>query len=612
MSLPMLPYAKSIMRSSPQTAFGGLNHNPGAGDGELYDMTNLSAGAYPLLSPRGKRGLEGTVASPGGIGALDKPFWVSGTAFYYDGTAVSGLTVAAGEKAFAAMGDRILIFPDKKYYDVKDGTSGSLEAATGDLSLVAFRNGYYEGVPANANTVYKSGDGWAAYGFKEGDAVAITGCTAHPENNKTVIIRAIDGNYLKFYENTFTLDSLWRYSTAESGLAAGTYHFIVDEVSRQFTLSGALSYGDTLEWDGTVLTARIGGTTSAVSTADGDGGAELAFCDIPQNYTESGTIVFRREVPALTRVCVNENRLWGTDGKTIYASKLGDPFNFHVFDGLSTDSWQSGAVDAGEFTACVSYLGYPVFFKEDQVYKVYGDKPSNFQWTPSARLGVKAGCAKSLAVAGETLFYLSPAGICAYTGGIPAVISGPLGEDKTWSNAAAGSDHLRYYVSMTDGTAYSLFVYDTRYRTWHREDAAQAVGFAWWSGGLHMLAADGKLWRMDGSAGTPESAVSWAAEFADFTRVYETTDSRSDMKKGLLRLLIRCELGTGASMSVLVRYDSRGDWITAKTVTAAAKKTFTIPLVLRRCDHFRLKLAGTGDCKVWSLSPVRYSGSHLQ
>ena len=128
--------------------------------------------------------------------------------------------------------------------------------------------------------------------------------------------------------------------------------------------------------------------------ADGDGGTELAFCDIPQNYTESGTIVFRREVPALTRVCVNENRLWGTDGKTIYASKLGDPFNFHVFDGLSTDSWQSGAVDAGEFTACVSYLGYPVFFKEDQVCKVYGDKPSNFQWTPSARLGVKAGCAK--------------------------------------------------------------------------------------------------------------------------------------------------------------------------------------------------------------------------
>ena len=616
MSLPNLPYPKSIMRSSPQTAFGGLNHNPGAGDGELYDMTNLSAGAYPLLSPRGKRGseLQTPVTAPRGLGAVDKPFWVDGTRFYYDGADKGAVTATAADQVFAVLGDRICIFPAKKVYDVGTNTLSSLEASTGALTgvTVAFRNGYYEGVPANANTIYKSGNGWSTYGFHEGDAVTISGCTTHTENNKTAIIREIDGNYLKFYENTFTLDPRWRYAAAEGGLAAGTYHFVISETEKQFTLSGALSYGDTLDWDGSALTKTVSGTTTTVTTTTGDGGAELTFYEYGVNYMEAGTLTFTREVPALTQVCVNENRVWGTDGKTIYASKLGDPFNFNVFDGLSTDSWQSENVDAGDFTACVSYLGFPVFFKEDQVYKVYGDKPSNFQWTPSARLGVKAGCAKSLAVAGETLFYLSPAGICAYTGGIPSVISGPLGEDKTWSYAAAGSDHLRYYVSMTDGTAYSLFVYDTRYRTWHREDAAQAVGFAWWGGGLHMLKSDGTLWRLDGTAGTLESAVSWVAEFADFTRVYETTDTGSENKKGLLRLLIRCELGTNASMSVLVRYDSRGDWITAKTITAAAKKSFIVPLILRRCDHFRLKLTGTGDFKVWSIAPVRYSGSHLQ
>lgn len=610
MALPNLPYPKSIMRSSPQTAFGGLNHNAAAGDGELFDMTNLSSREFPLLTNRPKRGLVQTIASPEGLGAEDKPFWASGTKFYFNGTEKG--TVTESRKTFAVLGTRVLIFPDKKYYDWAAEEFGSLEAATGALSSVAFRNGYYEGVPADANTIYKSGDGWATYGFKSGDAVTISGCTTHPENNKTAIIREIDGNYLKFYEYTFTLDSRWRYAAPESGLAAGTYHFTAGGETKQFTLSAALSYGDTLDWDGSTLTATVSGSTSAVSTTTGDSGTELTFSEYGVNYTEAGSVTLKREVPELTHVCVNENRLWGCKDNVIYASKPGDPFNFNVFDGLTTDSWQSGTVDAGPFTACVSYLGYPVFFKEDMVYKVYGDKPSNFTWTPSARLGVKSGCAGSLAVAGETLFYLSPAGICAYTGGIPSVISDPLGANTVWTGAAAGSDGLKYYVSLTEGTAWSLYVYDTRYRTWHREDALHATDFAFWDGGLYMLGADGKLWRVDGTKGTAEASVSWVAEFADFTRFYETTDTGSENKKGLLRLLIRCELDTGASMTVSLKYDSAGSWQDAKTISATAKKSFIVPLILRRNDHFRLKLSGSGGFKVWSVAIVRYSGSHLQ
>ena len=612
MSLPALPYAKSIMRSNPQTAFGGLNHNAAAGDGELYDMTNLSSREFPLLTNRPKRGLVQTIASAFGLGAEDKPFWAAGTKFYYNGTEKG--TVAESRKTFAVLGTKIVIFPDKKYYDWAansgSGEFGSLES-TRSLSGVSFQNGTYAGVAANANTLYKSGAAWASY-FREGDAVTISGCSTHTENNKTVIIREIDGDYLRFYEYALTLDSAWRYAAPESGLAAGAYHFTAGGSTKQFTLSGALSYGDTLDWNGTTLTKTVSGNTTTVSTSSGSGGAELTFSEYGVNYTESGSITLKREVPDLDYLCVNENRLWGCKGNVIYASKPGDPFNFNVFDDLSTDSWQSGTVDAGDFTACVSYLGYPVFFKEDQVYKIYGDKPKNYTWTPSARLGVKKGCAGSLAVAGETLFYLSPAGICAYTGGIPSVISDPLGANTTWSDAAAGSDGLRYYVSMKTDSVWSLYVYDTRYRTWHREDAMHATDFAFWDGGLYMLGADGKLWRIDGTKGTEEASVSWRAEFADFTRFYETSDTGSENKKGLLRLLIRCELGTNARMNVRVKYDSRGDWITAKTITTETKKSFIVPLILRRNDHFRLKLSGTGDFKVWSIAPVRYAGSHLQ
>ena len=37
-------------------AFGGYNHNLRIGDGEFYDMQNLTSTHYPVLSPRSKRG----------------------------------------------------------------------------------------------------------------------------------------------------------------------------------------------------------------------------------------------------------------------------------------------------------------------------------------------------------------------------------------------------------------------------------------------------------------------------------------------------------------------------------------------------------------------------
>lgn len=594
------------MRPAVRTGFGGLNHNLSAGDGELWDMENLSAREFPLMTQRPRRGLEQNVPNPGGLGAGEEPWWVSGTGFYYNG--VRKGTVTAGEKRFAAMGTRVLIFPDKKYYDSAVDTFGDMGVSV-DVTEAQFRNGTFAGVAASANTIYKNG---AVWNISPGDGVTISGCVIHPENNKTAVVREVEGDELRFYENTFTLDSTIRYTAGADGLPAGTYHF----EEGQFTLNTALSEGDTLTWNGTGLDAVIGGAGSTVTVTAGTGGTALVFSDIPTDYTESGTVSIVRQVPDLDYVCVNENRLWGCSGDTIYASALGDPFNFNVFDGLSTDSWASGTADAGDFTACVSYLGYPIFFKEDAVYKVYGDKPANFQWTPSARLGVKAGCDRSLAVAGETLFYLSRAGIVAYTGGIPAVMSGGLGANTMWSGAAAGSDALRYYVSMSDGTGYNLFVYDTQRKVWHREDATQAVGFAFWGGGLHMLTSDGKLWRIDGNAGTKEAPLSWRAEFADSTRFYETTDTNSQDKKGPLRLQLRCSLTQGATVTVWIMYDSDGTWHEIGTVTGetggSAKRSYNLPLIIRRCDHYRLKLTGTGTCVIYSLTEVKYSGSNLQ
>lgn len=603
MKLPEMT-SRNIMHPAVQTSFGGLDHNLRARDGAIWWMENLSGREFPLLTPRCGRGLLAALQSPGGIGAGDAAWWADGTGFYYAG--VRKGTVAAGEKAFAAMGRYVLIFPDKKYYDTAADEFGSMEESW--QGGATFCGGTYAGTPARANTIRVSGAAWA---FRPGDALTLSGCVRHPENNKTLILRETEGDELRFDENALTLDRCWAFRP-EAATEAGTYHFKPEDTALQFELGSALAAGDSLLWDGTALTASIGGVSSTLVVETGGGGTELLFAAEPADCEETA-VTIARLVPDLDFLCVNENRLWGCKGDTIYASKLGDPFNFHVFEGLASDSWQSGTLDAGAFTGCVSYLGYPIFFKEEAVYKVYGDKPSNYQWTPSARLGVKAGCHKSLAVAGETLFYLSRAGVCAYNGGIPALVSEALGANIQWQDAAAGSDGVRYYVSMSDGEAWSLFVYDTRYRVWHREDTSHALGFAFWDGGLSMLCADGRLWRLDGSRGTAEGPINWEAEFADFTRSYEETDGLSQNKKGLLRLRLRCTLPAGSSMEALVMYDSDGIWHSAGTLEgAAAKGSRGLPLILRRCDHFRLKLRGVGGAVIYSLSELRYPGSELQ
>lgn len=60
--------------------------------------------------------------------------------------------------------------------------------------------------------------------------------------------------------------------------------------------------------------------------------------------------------------------------------------------------------------------------------------------------------------------------------------------------------------------------------------------------------------------------------------------------------------GDGASITAAAQYDSDGQWHTLANVTAGAKRTFTLPVLPRRCDHFRLRLTGTGAWRLCSLT----------
>lgn len=537
MKLPAMRYADGITKGG-QVKFGGLNHNQGAGDGELWDMRNLTSDYAPLLATRSPRFKYKALDEPGGIFSWDGPAWVDGDGFFYNGERKG--TVKPGKKTFAALGAYIVILPDKAWFNTVNGEFGSLEAEwTG--KVLTFKDGKLFEEDAEANTIHAPGVNWADY-FKPGDAVTISGCTKHPENNKTPIIREIDGDKLYFYEYVFKLDGK----------------------------------------------------------------------DADTPYTENGTLSIKRTVPDLRFICENENRLWGCDGNTIYASKLGDIFNWNVYDGVETDSFAVDTGSAGEFTGCISFLGYPVFFKEDHIYKVYGSMPSNFEVMGSATLGVADGSAGSLAIAGETLFYLSRTGIVAYSGGIPQPVGQAFGLERK-KNAVAGSDGLKYFVSMQDENGgWGLHVYDTQTGMWHTEDETHATHFARWGGNLYLLSGDGDIWAVGRPQGIEpdaegwEGSFSWKAEFGDFTE-------GSPNKKGVSKIQIRLELDEGAEVQVWLQFDTDGEWQKVSSALGeGAKRSYYLPIIPRRGDHYRMKLEGAGGCRVYSLVREFYAGSELK
>ena len=520
MRFPNLPRRDRIGQSV-QTAFGGLEHTPGAGDGALWDMQNLWSGDAPRLGVRPKRKKLGTLTAPNGLFNAGRRFTADGTTLYVDG--VSAGTLTDSQKVFAALGERVLIWPDKKLWS-PDGGLVSLEASV-TLSCT-FTDGTYGGEAAEANTL-KAADGsfaWSDY-FSPGDGVTISG-SAEAGNNATLVVREIENDELRFYENSFT------------------------------------------------------------------------------NVSQAESITVSRTAPDLDWLCVNENRVWGCKGDTIRCSKLGDPFNWNVFDGVSTDAWSWDTGTAGDFTGCVSFLGYPCFFKERQIFKVYGNKPTNFEPMGAPDLGVMEGCGRSLATANETLFYLSRVGPMAYSGGVPRPIGEQLG--GRFYAGVGGSSGLKYYLSMKDCDTHAsrLYVYDALRQLWHIEDGTEAMAFApGAAGSVEWLTAGGELWTTDtGAQGTAEETVSWYAEFADFTM-------RSPNKKGIGKLLLRLEPEAGSAVNLLIRYDSTGQWETVAALTGERKESRYLPVIPRRCDHFRLKLTGSGPCILHSLTAETYEGS---
>lgn len=239
--------------------------------------------------------------------------------------------------------------------------------------------------------------------------------------------------------------------------------------AKNIDVSELFAVGDVIEISGFGY-VRVYTSVSADDTSNGY--IVVDQIDATGTYTVDNPIKISRNLPeGIANVFECANRLWAYsyDGREIYASKLGDPFNWYAFTGLASDSYAITVASGGSFTGGISYEGYPHFFKENSILKVYGNYP--FRLFTIDCPGVAKESANSLAVLGGILVYKGYDGFYAYSGSYPTCISESIADisSSAYFVSAAASDNTAYYAAINHENGCAIYVYEKG--IWHIHDA---------------------------------------------------------------------------------------------------------------------------------------------
>lgn len=333
----------------------------------------------------------------------------------------------------------------------------------------------------------------------------------------------------------------------------------------------------------------------------------------------TGGISVSRKAPDFDFICALDNRIWGasTQEHKICACKLGDPTNWNVFQGISTDAYQAVVPSPGPFTGCSSDIGSVIFFKEEEIIRVYGNKPSNFQVTSYRMPGVEEGSSGSVAYLESAVLYKGLAGIYVYDGGIPECISAFLGDGR-YRDARAGAINGKYYISMWDQAQdeFELFVYDMRMGAWYRESAPAIRYFTRSGNEMYMCADDGNIYTVNGGRVwyDPSKVLSTRLSLAE-SRVdwyFETAPMSLCMpdRQYVSALHIRCAIKEGAHLKAEIRFAEEKNYSEIGTFSqASGERTITVPVPVRRSDSATLRFSGTGGVTITAIGKTFEEGS---
>lgn len=580
----------------------GYNHNYVIDDGEFYDMENLSSDNYPVLTPRKKRALliDSDESIRGILLTSNNLTYLVGNILHYgskeydlseyfvtevekleDGTEAP--VYDTSDQKLVRFGAYIIAFPSGVYVNISDGSMGSItQVYTAPLGI---------------DITFQICD---SAGSELQNLKARSDAPASPS----------DGDY--WLRTTKGAEGLYIYvGYLQTWEAVATCY--VKMTVPDGKLTEYFAEGDAVYMNTSISDINNG---SLIQSIDDDYMIIIGMLpkvSVTETTDSVWTLEIKRKLPELDLVCVSNNRIWGChygddqEGNItneIYASKLGDFKNWYSYAGLSTDSYALSVGEPGAWTGCISYQGYPTFFKENCVMKIYGSYPAEYQLSTHNCRGVQEGSEESLAIVNEYLMYKSTADVCVYDGSSPTSVSSAFGRSTQYYNAVAAGCIGKYYLSMETNIGHCVnFVYDMDRGIWEKNDSKVKYSHFTQSESGQIYGTNGK--RIFGIGANDniifhsqlpfEENVSWYGETGDMGYSYPD-------HKFVNNINVRAYLPFKSELNVQIKVDD-GIWRDLGTYRGTDEvKQIDVYRFPERCDHYKLRFSGHGNVRIYSMT----------
>ena len=526
------------------SVFGGLNRRIKASAGEFSDLENIGHGEYPCLSST-KNHKE--VYSPGGeIIKYMTPVYLNKDVTGFSGIVkkndgkysilIDGSAKLSDITSFDDAVDyngSIITFPEFKGYNyIREGFGAN------DLHLKEFRN-------FDTFTITTSGD----------DAESFTATIKYNtrSGNKPSDFYKV-GQMLEFYGFSGEYEQ------------NNTYFPETNQDYSNTTQPVSITVKDVNDYTITVIARNAKGNRIRLKAG---------------NALTSSDGGIRQYIPRFNCQCIHNNRLWtgSVSGEMVYASALGDPFEFYELGTLSTDSWYVEVGTPGKFTGIISWHSRVLAFKEECIHVIYGTEPANYSLEKSYANGCISK--ESLASVGSHIIWLSHDGFYEYAGGEPRRISEKL--NTKYVSCVAFGDNRRYYARCEkESGEFETVIFDTETRLWSKMTDFGMRGGDFARGTTYIYNGE-KVFLLN------------QGEHGEFFAESVEMDFGSFKDKSVIYLQIRCKMGEGAFLNVYTAVDG-GEWIPHKGIDKSGKHK--MPIRFNSGDTFRMRLEGKGEVHV--------------
>lgn len=327
--------------------------------------------------------------------------------------------------------------------------------------------------------------------------------------------------------------------------------------------------------------------------------------NIEKSVPYNGPMTVERVMPQADSGLMLEvdNRLWtcSSQNHEIYSCKQGDCTNWQAYgEGISTDSYAATVGSEGGFTGIARQNDSVIFFKENWIIKLFGNKPSNFALASYNVPGVARGSEKSVVWINGVLYYLSYNGVCRFVpGGQPVLVSEAAFGTAHYRNGVAGRHGDKYYLSAQNGSGgWELLVLDTVKGMWHREDDTHMQSCVTYNNLLYYIDGDGTV-----KCAEPENSLLDGETESCFDWFFETPDLYGDDfgKKYISKIQIQLKAAEDMQASVYVQFRHGGAWVLVRRLHFEERRHVTAPVPVRRSDYLRLRVEGSGEMEIGGL-----------